>query len=175
MNGPPYPLDSADPNSFAEGNGAMPANVALDADLFWQHVDQSGGANACWPWTLSVSRGGYGQVRGRDRKTYRAPRVAYELSLGPIQNGLTLDHTCHNPDTCVAPCLHTRCCNPAHLEPVTLAENIARTARSTCKRNHPKTAEHGRFRGLSGRKWRCVTCEVITQRERRRRRRGVMA
>ena len=48
---------------------------------------------------------------------------------------------------------------------VTLAENIARTARDTCGRGHPKTPEHGRIR--SGMKWRCRTCETLTQRERR--------
>lgn len=138
----------------------------MNADEFWQHIDQTAGPDACWPWTASTldSRRGYGQVR-RDGRNQRAHRVAYELSVGPIPDGLTLDHTCHDPNTCVAPCPHTKCCNPAHLEPVTLVENIARRALNTCGRGHPKTPEHGRVR--SGAKWRCRTCETLTQRERR--------
>jgi len=62
-------------------------------------------------------------------------RIAYEFALGPIPDGLTLDHLCRN----------TICCNPAHLEPVTLRVNtlrgtspIADNARKThCKNGHP--------------------------------------
>lgn len=79
--------------------------------LFWARVDRSGGLFACWPWTGPTVRG-YGRLHGR-RATHR---VAYELLVGPIAEGLTLDHLCRNK----------LCANPAHLEPVTLAENIRR-------------------------------------------------
>lgn len=133
---------------------------------FWAAVDRSGGPEACWPWTKSRStrRRGYGQVRWQGR-VRRAHIVAFELATdGPVSGGLSLDHTCHDPEVCVEPCQHTACCNPAHLDPVTQAENNARRARSTCGRGHPKTPEHGRPRGT---KWRCVTCETDRQRERR--------
>ena len=140
------------------------------ATEFWAAVDRSGGPSACWPWMLSKSelRGGYGQVNWHGR-IKRAHRVAYELTFGPISDGLTLDHICHVPDLCSEPCMHTSCVNPARLEAVSLQDNLARRAyRWTCGRGHPKTAEHGRIR--SGNKWRCVTCETEMQRARRARR-----
>jgi hypothetical protein len=42
--------------------------------------------------------------------------VAYELSFGPVPDGLEVDHLCRTP----------WCCNPAHLEAVTHSENIRR-------------------------------------------------
>jgi hypothetical protein len=77
-----------------------------------------------------------------------AHRVVYTLLVGPIPEGFTLDHTCHNADsTCPGGwgCPHRRCCNPAHLEPVTHQENIlrgegeaARHSRQThCVNGHP--------------------------------------
>lgn len=89
----------------------------------------------CWEWTGSRMRGKYnhGQfsVNGR---TVLAHRFAYETLVGPIPEGLKLDHLCRNP-----------CCvNPAHLEPVTLLENLRRGMRSNqnrdkicCLRGHP--------------------------------------
>jgi hypothetical protein len=43
-------------------------------------------------------------------------RDVYEQLVGPIPEGLVLDHLCRNRS----------CCNPAHLEPVTTAENVRR-------------------------------------------------
>lgn len=94
---------------------------------FWRHVEFSDG---CWVWTGSLSKGRYGRAAaGRGRNT-AAHRLAYQLLVGPIPKGLQLDHTCHNPDpTCPggAECLHRRCVNPSHLEPVTAGENVRRS------------------------------------------------
>jgi len=73
---------------------------------------------------------GYGTRSAHRRcETRLAHRIAYQLVVGPIPDGLVLDHLCHTRDPdCAdnANCPHRRCVNPAHLEPVTRRENIAR-------------------------------------------------
>ena len=76
-----------------------------------------GAVDECWRWVRSTNQYGYGQTKMWD-KNRLAHRVAYELWVGPIPDGLELDHLCSN----------RRCCNPAHLEPVTQAENVRRAA-----------------------------------------------
>lgn len=74
-------------------------------------------ASGCWEWQGATRPGGYGIVQlGRGVGTGRVHRVVYELLVGPIPDGLTIDHLCANP----------RCCNPDHLEPVTRSENAKR-------------------------------------------------
>lgn len=93
-----------------------------------------GYGGSCWIWTGYAGRAGYGQIRvgGRNRPVHRA---AYEYLVGPVPGGLHLDHLCRQP----------LCCNPAHLEPVTPAENTRRSpiapatinaAKKFCVRGH---------------------------------------
>lgn len=96
----------------------------------------------CWNWTGAVQTGGYGFFQGK-----LAHRLAYEWMVGPIPPGLTIDHLCYN----------RLCINPAHLEPVTSAENIRRAAarRTHCKRGHELTDANT----PPGRSKRCLTCQ----------------
>ena len=78
-------------------------------------VVQLGYGTPCWMWKLSRNRDGYGVAWGGRGKTL-AHRVEYERHVGPIPQGLTLDHLCRERG----------CVNPEHLEPVTLIENQRR-------------------------------------------------
>jgi hypothetical protein len=84
---------------------------------FWTKVNKDG-ANGCWLWTASTTgRLKHGQftfrIDGQQFHVY-AHRVAYELTHGPIQNGLNVCHHCDVP----------RCVNPAHLFLGTQPDNL---------------------------------------------------
>lgn len=85
----------------------------------------------CWEWQANMSNSGYGQLRVTrpKRRTLLAHRASYEAFIGPIPDGLQIDHLCRNK----------RCCNPEHLEPVTHAENMRRrdAAITSCPAGHP--------------------------------------
>jgi hypothetical protein len=88
----------------------------------------------CWTWTgVARGTGGYGGFRYDGRMQF-AHRVSYELLVGPIPEGLVIDHLCRN----------RKCVNPEHLEPVTQTENMARgsAARTHCKQGHEYTPEN---------------------------------
>lgn len=86
------------------------------ASRFWDKVDKDG-HDGCWLWTDATSWNGYGRFYTGSR-VMSAHRLSYELAVGPIPDGLQIDHLCRV----------RACVNPAHLEPVTLAENIRRGA-----------------------------------------------
>lgn len=102
---------------------------ALEA-RFLAKVNKTDG---CWLWTARISKDGYGRINV-DGAPRNAHRVAYELFVGPIPPGHQIDHLCHTDDeTCPGgdDCLHRRCVNPAHLEPVTGPENNRRSSSPT--------------------------------------------
>lgn len=93
----------------------------------------------CWEWTASRQSGGYAQIMLKRPDGKFAPqvvhRVMWELTKGPIPEGLTIDHLCRV----------RYCVNPDHMEVVTQQVNILRgTSKSAlnavkthCKRGHP--------------------------------------
>lgn len=71
---------------------------------FIAKVDQSGGPDACHPWTGCRDRVGYGIFQRAYRRTVKAHRFAFELEHGrPPQQDIL--HKCG----------HAWCCNPKHL------------------------------------------------------------
>jgi hypothetical protein len=67
---------------------------------FWTKVEKSA---SCWLWIASRDGNGYGTFWNIDqRRLDRAHRVAWEMTYGPIPNGLHVLHHCDVPP-CVRP------------------------------------------------------------------------
>ena len=100
--------------------------------------------NGCWEWVASKKPSGYGQFYYRGTN-WQAHRVAYELYVGQIPEGATIDHLCRNRS----------CVNPDHLEPVSGAENTARglESRTHCPKGHELTL------GTRARRAECRICK----------------
>ena len=127
-----------------------------EAERFWEKVVKT---ETCWLWTgAKASKYGHGKFMSQ-RKNTKAHRWAYEALVGPIPVGLTIDHLCRVP----------ACVNPAHLEPVTLAENLRRqgAAQTHCKNGHPLSGDNVYTHG--GRH--CRICRNEASRRYRKRRR----
>jgi hypothetical protein len=134
------------------------------------------GPKGCVLYTGYITGGGYGQisVNGTQKLAHRA---VYELTVGPIPEGMELDHTCHNRDaSCMGgtTCLHRRCINVDHLEPVTGAENTRRGkswaingTKTHCSNGHPYSEENTHW--YDGRRY-CRPCNRMHRRRARQRR-----
>lgn len=108
--------------------------------------------DGCWYWP-GATASGYGRIAWTDEsgtKRWGAThRVMWAAVNGPIPEGFDVDHQCHDPATCEAQraidCPHRRCCNPAHLKPMTRQENLLRgggvaaerAAITHCPAGHP--------------------------------------
>lgn len=73
------------------------------ADRLWAKVEKT---DTCWLWTGALQQG-YGRMfyAAADRHPRLAHRVAWELTHGPIPDGMFILHHCDNP----------RCVRPDHL------------------------------------------------------------
>jgi hypothetical protein len=113
----------------------------------------------CWIWPGATNRQGYGTIRVyRERRTALTHRVAYEAARGPTNNEV-LDHLCRVP----------LCCNPDHLEDVSMLENIRRgdppgrtnAFKTHCPYGHPYDEANTRWKvDRKGRRGRsCKACD----------------
>jgi hypothetical protein len=109
----------------------------------------------CWLWTGKIDQyTGYG-ILNLAGGLVTAHRLAYEVWIGPVPDGLVLDHLCRT----------RHCGNPQHTEPVTQQENIlrgqglaAQNARKTdCPAGHPYDADNTRI--YNGRRH-CRACDA---------------
>ena len=99
---------------------------------FWRKVSIALDPGACWEWLGALERG-YDNFRNDNGRKVRAHRWAYEASVGPVPEGLQLDHLCRN----------RACVKPAHLEAVTQRTNILRGVGATAKHARQTHCEHG--------------------------------
>lgn len=101
-------------------------------ERFWSKVEKT---ESCWLWIAYLNAKGYGvaSVAGTARLAHR---IAYELTVGAVPEGLQLDHLCRT----------RRCVRPDHLEPVTNKENQRRGATGIllthCRHGHPYVPEN---------------------------------
>jgi len=85
----------------------------------------------CWLWAGSTNADGYPTIWG-GQKPRSAHKVIYEATIGPVADGLVLDHLCRV----------RICVRPLHLEPITQRENLLRRdwrwrcKRTKCVRGH---------------------------------------
>lgn len=95
----------------------------------------------CWIWIGGLGNDGYAGIKDGDKRV-GAHRWAYEFYIGPIPEGMYLDHF---------KCGRTDCVNPNHVRPVTPRENVLRSdtsptalnlAKQFCKRGHPLDEEN---------------------------------
>lgn len=85
---------------------------------FWAKVEKTEG---CWYWTGAKYGTGYGAFvpTGAEKpRSSLAHRFAYELMVGPIGEGLVIDHRCHT----------RHCVRPDHLRAVTPSQNMQNRA-----------------------------------------------
>ena len=81
-------------------------------DRFFVKVDANGD---CWEWTAYIAPNGYGRFQIHPF-VHNAHRLLYEWLVGPVPEGLELDHLCRI----------RHCVNPDHLEPVPHRVNVLR-------------------------------------------------
>ncbi len=122
-------------------------------------IQDTGYSTPCWLSTRAVGTNGYTHIKMLNRQNRLLHRVAYELWIGPIPEGLTVDHLCRNK-----PCI-----NPDHLEAVTPRTNVLRAlgpaaihaGQTHCTNGHEFTAANtlARSRTSGGRE--CRECRRL--------------
>lgn len=129
-----------------------------EKEAVWDKITVTG---FCWLWGGTVSDSGYG-YSALNRKSRIAHRHVYELLVGPIPEGLHLDHLCRV----------RHCVNPDHLEPVTPKENLMRgfthartnSEKTHCAQGH-EYSEANTYYDKTQRS--CKACKINRQRTRK--------
>lgn len=136
----------------------MPAYVSMRERI--ERLSVPVPESGCWLWLGSIDRCGYGKMGARNGESL-AHRGSYQEFIGPIPEGLEIDHLCK-----------VRCCvNPRHLEAVTHRENVIRGDMPTspnlrnrrkthCMRGHEFAGENLKIVMVKGKKVRqCWICD----------------
>lgn len=141
-------------------------------EIFMARVDKDGPIaklkpelGRCWVWTGTLRQSGYGAFTPSRPGPSRAAHCwLYEQTIGPIPDGLDLDHFA---------CENRACVRPSHVRPATRRENVLRSAISlpALQRARMECPQGHRYEGANllvkkGTR-QCRTCH--RDRERRRR------
>lgn len=146
--------------------GSLEPNPKMLASVWTRFLKWVVFSGGCWEWAGATNGVGYGVLAlGRNGPKVLAHRLAYEQWVGPIPDGLTIDHLCRNPG----------CVRPDHLEPVTQRVNTlrgtspsaAQAKQTHCKRGHPFDEANTHITTTGKRN--CRTCHRDYERERQRR------
>jgi hypothetical protein len=114
----------------AQPNVPLALKTRTVEERFWSFVSKQ--PNGCWYWTGNVSEKGYGSlsVNGKPKLVHR---WAYEYFVGPLADGMQVDHECHNRDSICRggwTCVHRKCVNYLeHLVPKTQSSNLLDSGR----------------------------------------------
>lgn len=120
--------------------------------------------DGCWLWQRRIGNRGYGVMTANGKASQLAHRVSYAAFVGPIPEGLVIDHLCRVRS----------CVNPAHLEPVTQKANVLRspiapaainTSKTHCPQGHLYDAANTYVQAAGSRV--CRTCHREYKRRRR--------
>lgn len=151
-------------NLYASSDATPLDNVInLDwkyVELFWDKIETDG-PNGCWIWTASKNELGYGKFHiASDGKHWKAHRLSYFLTFGPVADGIQLHHICENP----------ACVNPHHLQPATPRQHTIEltptspssinASKTHCQNGHEFNEEntintkHGRVCRICNKAWR---------------------
>lgn len=145
----------------------MPSKPVPPFQRLMRRVDKR--ADGCWQFTGRLNPDGYSRVHlGRGKPGVQGHRLAYEVLMGPVPDGLDLDHLCRNRG----------CVNPAHLEPVTRQVNLLRGQTITaskaqqthCIHGHAFTPENTYIKRNGTRQ--CRACDAIRAAHRRARKKA---
>ena len=128
----------------------------VELDLFESKVEPEP-MSGCWLWTGRPNSEGYGRMQIDGRRQY-SHRMAYAHWVGPIPEGLEIDHLCRVRS----------CVNPKHMEPVSRRTNILRGEGPTALHSRQTHCRRGhQLDGFDGRRRRCSICELARDRRRR--------